>query len=617
MLLYVCRDYGLAHAAFDDAVTSDPRLASRALGAQSRRAARVGWTPEARETVERLSKLDPSRLRWHVEALHLAARAQDYEAALDHADAALQLEPDAPKIVMERAGILAALGRDEEAAAAAEAAAQSEPGSMPFLLEAARIGFEVGAYEMAQRELEAAAQLDPRDLRPHISLATLALFASDLQGASRALAPARELEGDHPLVLRTEAALDVLSWKHADAIDKLDRVLAVSPDDAEAYTWLAEARLRLGDYEGTYLALHHATMRSDGYLLPAWIMRALGRMQRPDDPDHMPSLDQFRELSEGVAELVPDAYVELSSGDRRRAAEVLERALDALGGNRTPQSSHVVDGKLRRLSARTTPRHASRRALQLIRSASPPRALAALDAVVARYPESSLPICHRGELYLWLGDLDRARSDLDAAIAIKEGTRWAWIGLTGIENLEGRFERALEVSARGVAVMNDTVGNSVYAYRADAAAALGRLDEALADLETSVALSKTRFGAWVSLVAVLDARGQHARAAEVFAKLVDWAPGILSDAAREEGVTLFETRELSAGLEERQEITRAILRLLGGNRSSTCVTYRTTAGRLRLVPYPGGRRPHDTDADDLEQVRTLLLRATGQEGPRR
>ncbi|RLB54708.1 MAG: hypothetical protein DRJ42_08430, partial [Deltaproteobacteria bacterium] len=290
------------------------------------------------------------------------------------------------------------------------------------------------------------------------------------------------------------------------------------------------------------------------------------------------------------------------------------RALGALGGNRTVRSAVMVDGHLTRLSVRTSPRHASRRALQLIRSASPTRVLAALDEVCARYPDSSLPVCHRGELRLWLGDLPGARADLEAAIGIQPATRWAWIGLTGIETLEGHPEEALATSARGIALMNDTVGNSVYGYRADAEFALQRSDEALRDLEEAVRLSKSRLGAWVSLVAVLDHRGDHGRAAQIFARLLEDAPGLLSDAARELGVVLWSAPEARVSPSARRAVTDRALSLLGGNRSSTCITYRTSEGRLRLVPRPGGRRPHDTDDDDLAQVRALLLKVTGIAG---
>jgi tetratricopeptide (TPR) repeat protein len=183
--------------------------------------------------------------------------------------------------------------------------------------------------------------------------------------------------------------------------------------------------------------------------------------------------------------------------------------------------------------------------------------------------------------------------------------------LTAIETLEGRPTEALAVSARGVQEMRGTVGASVYAYRAEANHALGRMDEALADLERSVALSPTRFGAWVELALVLASRGEQGRVTEIFARLVTDAPGLIADAARAEGLVLWKSEAPKPTDEERMRILRRTLTLLGGNRSSTCVTYRTAGGRLRYVPRPGGRRPHETDADDLVGIRALLMRAMG------
>jgi tetratricopeptide (TPR) repeat protein len=457
-----------------------------------------------------------------------------------------------------------------------------------------------------------ARQERPGDVRPATELARIALFASDVDGANRAIEALSTSASAHPAVRRTHAAIDVLRARHEAAAAALEGVIRDDPTDSEAFTWLAEARLRLGRWDGVYDALHRATMTSNGYLLPAWILRSLAHMLSGDDGDNRFRPRRFEALLWSMDSLFEGGRAELESRDKSRITAALERGLSTLGGNRTPYSSKLVDGRLTGLLPGTSPRHASRRALQLIRSADPERVFAALDEVVQRFPTSSLPVAHRGELALWLGDLKRARADLERAIEIDEGTRWAWIGLTGIETLEGHPDKALEVSARGVQVMKGTVGASVYAYRADAYAALGRFDEAIADLETSARLSKTRLGATVALASLLDMRGDAERAAEIFDQLVDEAPGLLSDAARDEGIVLFETRRPNPTADERQRVMRRALALLGGNRSSSCVTYRTSKGVLRMVPGPSGSRPHrGADEDDLARVRTLLLRATG------
>jgi tetratricopeptide (TPR) repeat protein len=161
-------------------------------------------------------------------------------------------------------------------------------------------------------------------------------------------------------------------------------------------------------------------------------------------------------------------------------------------------------------------------------------------------------------------------------------------------------------------VTGGAVGSSAYAHRADARAALGQIDDAIADLEKSIELSPTRLGARVALASLLDRRGDDARARALFDQLVDEAPGLLSDAARDEGIVLWKTRRPSPTADDRKRVLGRALTLLGGNRSASRVTYRTSGGVLRTVPTPVGERPHlGGDEHDLAHIKRLLCRASG------
>src|SRR5262249_50060604 len=145
-------------------------------------------------------------------------------------------------------------------------------------------------------------------------------------------------------------------------------------------------------------------------------------------------------------------------GDTQAIGRVLERALAALGGNRTTSPTCIAASgtggpRLTRVPVRTAPRHASRRAMQRIRASSDAEGLRGLDEVIHRFPQSALPLCHRGELHLWLGRYAEARADLEAAILRHAATRWAHIGLTALDILEGHPTRALETCAQGIRIM--------------------------------------------------------------------------------------------------------------------------------------------------------------------
>ena len=333
--------------------------------------------------------------------------------------------------------------------------------------------------------------------------------------------------------------------------------------------------------------------------------------ERPE-PGAAVNLRQIEEFAEALAELAPDGAAALTAGRQGPLVAATRHALARLGHNRTIFPTCLDGHVLRRVSTRTGVRHASRQALQAIRTAAPARALALLDAAVARWPTSSLPLAHRGELRLWLGDDDRARADLEAALAINERTRWAYVGLTLLAARAGDPAGALAISERGIERMRGTVGPAVFAHRAGARSQLGDVAGALADLQRAVALHPGRVGAWVDLALTSAAAGDADGLACAWEALRARAPGLVSDAAAELGLPAWGDMSVSPCPADQLAILSRAHAALRGNRSSTCVTYITGAGRLRTVPHdPPGAGPHARDDADLAGVRALLLRALG------
>jgi tetratricopeptide (TPR) repeat protein len=278
-------------------------------------------------------------------------------------------------------------------------------------------------------------------------------------------------------------------------------------------------------------------------------------------------------------------------------------------------------------------RFESRRALETIRVCETAEALAELDAVGQRHPTSGLPLAHKGELLLWLGKLDEARAALEGAAAITLRTRWAYIGLTAVDVLMGDPARAIETCRRGVAIMNHTEGPAVYVIRGEALRRLGQLDEAERDLVRACALHPSRLSAWLNLGLLRVAQGDVGRAVDVFERLKEHAPGLLGDAAREEGIRVYDDEPPVLNLEppglnlveignleppglnlvEIGRLLGRMLEMLRGNRSSTCITYVSKSGQIRLVPGANAGAPlHARDREDLASTRRVLERAIGQ-----
>lgn len=632
LITYVTRDHERALTHLRRAAELDPQHAVPALQLAAERAARLGWSGDARALLERLIAREPARLAWRLELARLLVSSQLPDAALLQIRVATELAPERAALWMERASLAAqvpeadargplAHRHDEVADAVARACALAGPSPpLPYLLAGAAALTRVGRLDAADELLRRAGD-DPEAL---LERAERALWRGE-HAEARALA-LRLPDHDPALALgrrRILGAIAVREGRCEDALVQLGEPLRqggsdFGSDDAglagdyRLHLWRGEALLRLDRRPEAHRALTAASMGSDGFLPVAWVLRLLLalRERRP-----LPGRDgELRGLLAAIAGAAgtPGALDLRGEVDADLAA--LERALVLLAGNRSTTPTIVVDGALRPLGPIEGERRASREALQRIRGGSGADALAALDAVARRFPSHALPEAHRGELLLWLGRPAEARAALERAIAIAAQTRWAYVGLATVALLEHDPAAALAVSDEGIRAMNLTTGPAVYMARGEALLRLGRHDEALAELERAVALSPGRLAAHIALALVHQARGEPPeRLAPLHRAILERAPGLCSDAARSLGLSLWQRRDRLPGPAVMQAVLEAALGLMQGNRSATQVTYVGPGQTLRFVAGVADDRPrrhaHSGDADDLQRVRALLLRA--------
>lgn len=611
-VLHATRD----HQRSLDVLALAPRAAPAATRAAARRtigyASALGWEREVAAAIELGRAADPADPTWDALEAQLHLRGGDLDPAIAAARRGLARAPGSARLRMELAGMLARLGRaDETAAEVAEALRLAPPGDAALFHRAALWALlDAGDLAGAFAHGEAAVRRDPSDAAAAVALADLSLWQGDAAAAVRRAEAAPGALGRAGLLrIRGQLALAAGSIEHALA--DLSAALALH-ETPEAHLARAEVLIARARWDEAHASLSRAAAIGEGYLFAAWMLRFLAAAGERPDPHAPVNPRQIEEFAEALAEVAPAGPAALASGLQGPLVAATREALARLGHNRSAFATYHDGHVLRRVSTRTGVRHASRQALQAIRAAAPARVLALFEAVIARWPRSSLPLAHRGELRMWLGEDDRARADLEAAIAINPRTRWAYVGLTLLATRAGDPAGALAVSERGIAQMRGTVGPAVYAHRAGARLALGDRDGALADLREATALHPTRVGAWVELGLALALCGDLAGLAGAWEHLRARAPGLVSDAADELGLAAWGDMSESPGPDDQRAILARALVLLRGNRSSTCVTYVTGAGRLRTVPH--GPPPADADARraaDLAGVRALLLRALG------
>lgn len=559
----------------------------------------VGWYVEARAVLVRALSDAPAgdrqRDRLLEQLLALDVDCQHDEAAAAFLASQLERTRGSVSIHLQAARIQARRGDRAAACTAVRRALAVEPPTTTTRLDAAALLLDAGDFAAARGLYEALRADGSAATTAGEALARLQLWQGDVNGA---LAIAAPLGG--PIGQRVAAAAAMLRGDHAAALPLLEAAIAADPRDGEARLWRAEAHLRAGDAAAAIADADRSQQL--GHSFAARAVRLLAALRPGGSVDDA----TWQELEAEIVATCPDAPPILAANTSDGLAGLLRRALVALRGNRTPLATMVGDdGQLVRLPPSTSVRLASRRAMELIKIAPAAEALAQLDALVAAHPQSSMPLVHRGELYLWLGDYARARADLDGSIAVHRQTRWAWYGLACIDLVAGEPERALETCAEGIRVMHNTEGPVAFSYRGEAYRLLGRLDEARQQLERACAMHRSRLSSWVNLALVHGAAGDRTAQAETVAHLWRVAPSLLAEAAASLGEEAFVAFVLEGRLDDVDRLLAQSLAMMRGNRSSSVVTYFAADGSLRHVPSSS---PIDT-ARALARLREVLTRA--------
>ena len=175
----------------------------------------------------------------------------DAEAALQHAEAALERAPDDPAMRFVRASILAGTGRVDEAEAAYRAILEDEPGAERVWLALYRLALARGDAEGAAGVLDEAIAALPESATLQWTRAGALERAGDVEGAIAVYEALYERDSDAAVIANNLASL--LST-HRDDAESLQRAAVIArrlrgsdvPQFQDTYGWIA---FRRGDVE--------------------------------------------------------------------------------------------------------------------------------------------------------------------------------------------------------------------------------------------------------------------------------------------------------------------------------------------------------------------------------
>jgi len=514
----------------------------------------------------------------HARAADVLTRRGDATGAIRHLRRACDLEPRSARLKMALADALGATSGTDELTSLLEDVLTEKKDDPTYLGAAARMALGAGAFPHARTFAERLLRVDARAGAAHDVLGHLALFRGESDDA--VLHAEALLAASEPALGLTirGGALALGGRDDAAALAFLERANLEDDHAWEAHAWRAEILLRRRALDAAANEADRAISEAQGFLLSARIVRVLARFGSSEEGRRRPAGAAYREaefleIEQGVHLLCPAARGR-TDGDAR--IRLLEEALRALRGNRTLHGSRVDGNELVSVPAVPGPRWASRQLLGRIATSDEEVLFSDFARVIAAHPHSGLPLCHRGEVHLWLGHYEAARADLETVVDRFPYSRWAYIGLAALETIEGKPERALEVLARGVDRMDQTTGPGVHGVRGEALRKLGRPTEAIGPLEEACALSPRRVSASANLALAYEAVGRAEDARRVFTALTERAYPFLHDAALAIGADLDDARALAPILEQ-------ALRQALGNRSASVITWRVGDAPIRCL----------------------------------
>jgi Flp pilus assembly protein TadD len=514
------------------------------------------------------------------------------------------------------------------------------------------IGRIAGELFLTGRECAQAAELFHDQLTgqrqagsAHLGLAVLHLWRGELamavEHAREALAHGSDV-GASQRVLACAALLDHNA--HA-ALVQLSALVGESPRDPELRTWKAEALLRCRQLRAACVEARAAAELTPERGTPAiaQMIEALACLRLGRRPIANPM------VTRAVAELCGTASGAAVSRLTRRvwagrrvvwdqllaigsrlfqglklpvvsvepptvADSALDRALAALGGNRSPLRPTRVDGgMLSRLTLGSSVRAQAKVALQSVRIGGYPEARRRLDALTERYPHWPHPWFYRAELLMWVDLLDDARRDLEHALTIRiadpemERPQWPPIGLAGVCVLSGQPRDALRIIRRARRRFWGPPAQPYYAWCGEVLRAVGRLEEAADTLKIVCPPDGCRIGSMLTLALTYRDLGDREQPRRLLAEVMKRAPGMVLEVALNTSSDNIRNAvfDPSAASQLSDDETRQFLELaryaMRGNRSAACLTFVDASGRLRAIPPNGFYRFVDSGTE----IRTL------------
>jgi adenylate cyclase len=230
----------------------------------------------------RALEIDPQYARaWVLIAVcqsALRVRGRSDESGLAAAEMALSLDPTLAEAHSARGRVLGDLGRNDEAVAELEESVRLDPHSLDVRFNFGRTLFQLGRYEAAIEHFERAVELGEEDYGSlsHLAQAYRTLGRDDKARDAARRAPERiereiALHPDNALALSWGAGLLVQLGDKKRAKEWISRTLIIEPDDAITHHNLACNLAQMGETDRALDLLESSARKMSAFAVVNWI----------------------------------------------------------------------------------------------------------------------------------------------------------------------------------------------------------------------------------------------------------------------------------------------------------------------------------------------------------
>lgn len=217
-----------------------------------------GRHEEAALAYERLLELRPQWVEGHRHASGSFAAAGRMDRAIFHAEAASARDPSSFEFALHAGCLLQSEGDYEKAVEYFGRAAAIEPGGDFALRQLSAVKFALQEYDEGVALALRALSLRPDDRDNALHAAELLLRTERFDEAAEILLETVDAHPQDQVAFRLLSAAEMLRGRTEDALEAIDRALALAPDTAEYHLHRANLLYRLGQLDDAAMAFERA-----------------------------------------------------------------------------------------------------------------------------------------------------------------------------------------------------------------------------------------------------------------------------------------------------------------------------------------------------------------------